>query len=574
MTGAFTFFVARTTANLARHKLAQLRNPRYAIAMLLGLVYLWGMLGRRSGPSGAPPGPLASHLELITALGVTLVVGWTWMFGRDRRALAFSPAEVTFLFTAPVPRRTLIQFKLVRAQGIILLNTLLWSVLLSGERFGAHAWMRGASVWTPLSTLYLHRLGASFVRTSLTQHRAAAMRHRVVSIAAMAIVIGTVVLIVASDFPALMAARGRGVRALLDAVEAAFARPLPSLVLAPFRIAVRPLAQHQASEWLRAVGPALVLLALHFVWVVRSDTAFEEAAAEASFSRARALESGRRGTPGPRGDGKALSPAPFRLGARGHPAMAIYWKNLIAAGRRRRAANVALGFAAGAAALAFLAFNPIGAIGTTAGTLIATWGILSLVAGPQWVRNDLRTDLARLDILRSFPLRGAALVAAEAAASTTILTLVQMSLMLLAYVAFLGDAGGAVSLRMRTIALVAAGTLLPAVNFLSLLIQNGAALLFPAWVRIGPVRGGVEAVGQNLVMMIAHVIVLAAGLALPVLAGAAVFWVARPAVALWALVPAIAVLVGAVGVECVLLLRWLGRVFEQIDIAESGIPAP
>ena len=41
--------------------------------------------------------------------------------------------------------------------------------------------------------------------------------------------------------------------------------------------------------------------------------------------------------------------------------------------------------------------------------------------------------------------------------------------------------------------------LLPGINLLGMLIQNGAALLYPAWVRLGSGRpGGVEALGQNI----------------------------------------------------------------------------
>ena len=57
-----------------------------------------------------------------------------------------------------------------------------------------------------------------------------------------------------------------------------------------------------------------------------------------------------------------------------------------------------------------------------AGWLAATWAALTLVIGPQWIRNDLRSDLLKLDLLRSYPLPGRAVVAAETAASTLVLT--------------------------------------------------------------------------------------------------------------------------------------------------------
>jgi hypothetical protein len=51
-----------------------------------------------------------------------------WLFGADRGTLAFAPAEVQFLFPAPVSRRALVHAKLVRTQLAILLNTLILSL--------------------------------------------------------------------------------------------------------------------------------------------------------------------------------------------------------------------------------------------------------------------------------------------------------------------------------------------------------------------------------------------------------------------------------------------------------------
>ena len=84
--------------------------------------------------------------------------------------LAFTPAEVTFLFSGPVTRRGLVQYKLLRNQLLILFNALLWTLILARERFGVSPWLRAISIWVLLTTLSFHRLGASFVRTSLLEH--------------------------------------------------------------------------------------------------------------------------------------------------------------------------------------------------------------------------------------------------------------------------------------------------------------------------------------------------------------------------------------------------------------------
>jgi hypothetical protein len=129
-------------------------------------------------------------------------------------------------------------------------------------------------------------------------------------------------------------------------------------------------------------------------------------------------------------------------------------------------------------------------------------------------------------------------------------------------------------LGLRTIALVTAVACLPGINYLGMLIQNGAALLLPAWVHLGSGRpGGVEALGQNMLIIVAYSALLSVGLALPGMFALLVFALLRHAVGWWALVPAVAVLLGCVAVEAAALLRWLGGVFESTDPVAAEIAA-
>jgi hypothetical protein len=231
-----------------------------------------------------------------------------------------------------------------------------------------------------------------------------------------------------------------------------------------------------------------------------------------------------------------------------------------------------LGFTAAALAVAIL--SVAGGSGTLleiVGWLAAMWAGFLLVLGPQWVRNDLRTDLSRLALLRSYPLRGKTVVAAETAGSTAVLTALQLGLAGIAYLAFWGGEVQDPSLELRTAVLAAALVFLPAVNFLAMLIQNGAALLLPAWVRVGPDRPiGVEALGHNMLVMSAFVAILAALLLAPTGVAAAVFLGLEPMSGWWAAAPgAVGALVVA-ALEARLLLSALGRVFEATD--PSSVP--
>ncbi|HEV7365353.1 MAG TPA: putative ABC exporter domain-containing protein [Gemmatimonadales bacterium] len=571
MIRVFGYLVWRSGYNRIRRQLRHLQSPRYLAALLLGTAYLWFMIvGQRSGPAaGELPDPRV--LELVGALALLGAVAWGWVFGVERRVLAFSPAEVTFLFAGPVSRRGLIQFKLLHSQLLILFNALLWTLILSRERFGVSPWLRAISIWVLLTTLSFHRLGASFVRTSLSEHGRLAVRHRIVSLLALTTVLVALVWSILDALPEVAAAGAGGPRSFLSAAAEAAQRPLPTILTYPFRVMVRPLAAHSASQWLAALWPALVLMVLHYVWVVRADTAFEEAAVEASLRRAKALSERRTGSAGrsrlPRTTGPLLRLAPV-----GWPAGAILWKNLVAVTRTRRARNAALTLALAGVLVGALSFQPEGALSEIAGWLTLSWAALTILTGSQYVRNDLRGDLLKLDLLRSYPLRGWSVVIAEAGASTLMLTAIQLSLLGLAYLAFLGNETMVPDLEERTLLLLAAIVFLPGINLLGMLIQNGAALLYPAWVRLGSGRpGGVEALGQNLLMTIAFVALLAVTLVVPAAISGGGFLLLRPALGGWAALPATALALGAMAFEAALMVEWLGRIFERTDPTAAGL---
>ena len=570
MNGAYAYLVARSLRNRLTRQVARLRSPRYLLALLLGLAYLSLIVGQQHSAPTPPSTETSRWAELLLAVGVMLAVTWAWVIGSERRALAFSPAEVTFLFAGPVTRRELIRFKLLVSQTIVLFNVALWTFLLSRERLGVSAWVRALSLWTLLTTLSLHRLGASFVRTSLLEHGRHGARRRVVSLAIGVGVALTLVWAVADALPELRTSWDLGLRAWLAALGDAAEGPIAGVALAPFRLAVRPLVARSGDEWLRAIGPATLLLVAHFVWVLRADAAFEESAAEFAFARARA----RAGRPQPAPAVSRLRLPTPRLAPTGRPATAIAWKNTVAALRSPRTRLVLTVYTAGALIAGWLATLDDPAPAEALGWLVTMWTGFLLVAGPQWIRNDLRGDLLKLDLLRSYPLRGASLVAAETASSALILTGLQLGLLVIGWLAFLVDPVDLPGLPGRTALLALALVLLPAVNGLGMLLHNGAALLLPGWTHIGSGRpGGVEALGQNMLVLIGFAALLAVVLIPPAGAGAGIYLLLERPLGYYAAVPAAAALLGLAAVEGMVMVRWLGRVFERLDPSTTAAQA-
>src|SRR6185503_14180214 len=115
-----------------------------------------------------------------------------WVFGEDKTALAFSAPEVSMLFPAPLSRRDLVGYKLLRAQIAILFNVVIWVALLRRGGTELPPLMRALGIWVLFTTTHLHRLCAALVRASLGEHgRGAWKRHRISLAVFAVIVIGT-----------------------------------------------------------------------------------------------------------------------------------------------------------------------------------------------------------------------------------------------------------------------------------------------------------------------------------------------------------------------------------------------
>ncbi len=627
LAGAVAFYTVASLRNRLRAQLRRLRSPRALVAVAAGGGYVWWFLVRPVS-AGAAPATLtgAAWLPRLAALGLTLLAATWWLArpaggsgagaapggrgasGGPARALAFTPAEEHLLFPAPVSRRGLVRWKLWRAQLAILVNTLIWAVVLRGGGGEPGAWRRAAALWVLVSALFLHRLGAALVTggwharaveeddaaldgaegaaPDAPGFRRAWRLRRVAPAAAFAAAGGALLAGAAREQARLAAAWDAGLLAFLDAAGAALDHPAARLALAPARALLAPLfaAPGGAAAWGRAMGPALALLALHYLWVLRTDAAVQEVALAAGERR-------RAGAaPGDARDALTAPARPRRFARRraprlapvGPPAVALVWKNLVAAARAVALARVLAMYAVVAAGVLVVAARTP-RLAELAGVVAGVWGAMLVFAGPTWVRVDLRHDLVHLPFLRAAPLSGRAVVAAEVAASVLALTGLQLAAFALLLAASFGARDGfgftAAERLAGTLALTLA---LPGVNAALLTVHNAAALLFPAWVR-APAAGprGIESMGQNLVLTVLTVAAATVVLAPAALAGAAVWWGigrlaggaadaagawgASGAWEAWALAPAALVATAVSLAVLAPVVAWLGGVFDRTD---------
>ena len=582
-----------------------LRRPRYLIAFLAGAFYFvmvfgrnlfhWSHWGSAAAQRSAPPlGPYEAAVHLAFGLGAALLVTCAWLLASSDPALRLTETEIDFLLPAPLPRRQIILYSLLRQQPG-LLGSMVVIYLVRGSRMGGSVLLSLAGSWAFLTLADLHLKGISLWKARLKElpPLAAGLRRALAAAVGLGWWIGFFVSLrlawqAAGGTEALRRDSGAFASALARGVESGAGR-LGGVLLAPFLWAASPMTGrlNGGGAPLAGVLFVLALVALHGVWVVRSRVSFEEATLE----RAR-RESARKSVS--RQELRARNARhreAFRLAPAGPPEAAIAWKNLMLRTRAplgRTAALMAMIPLVLAGAAAF--FGPPVTI------LLAMFGIALLCGIPLFagliLRNDLRTDLLHTDLLRTWPLRGSRLVLAELlapAVSTLLVMLLGCGLVAAGVVGEALNAGEArilqlparlagghplLALPLFLASLLAVGL---AVALLSLAILNLAVLLVPSWIGLGlSIRRGTAVLGQRLLVGLGYLLAMVVAL-LPVLlllGGVAALHVFQEIpLHLWE-VPLLAVVATLVlGIEVAVLVHLADSVWERMDPSRELLTA-
>lgn len=577
MFNAFLFLISRSFVNRTRARLKRLKQPKYLIGGIFGLIYLYSyffqFLFARGRPGNDALGGASEIIGSIGAVILFVMVMGAWIFPQDRAALIFSEAEISFLFPAPVSRRALIHYKLLKSQVAILFTVLLLT-LLTGRLFtSSQAWMRVLGWWVILSTLGLHFLGASFVRTMLLERGISNWWRR---IAVLVMIAGVVALTVVWARQTIVPPAIDNVtdwKAWGEYIQQLLATPPLSYLIFPFRLVLGPYLAESPIEFAKAFLVAVGIILLHYAWVVRSNVAFEEASLAVSQKYAEKMAAARAG--------KALdtqprksSRAPFRLSPTGFAPVALLWKNLISAHAAFRSRTLL--FLIGPLIFVVIMAANMNRGGVFLGTalmLAVMCYVWSLLLGPQMVRCDFRRDLASMDVLKLFPLRGWQVVLGELLAPAVILTVVQWLLLVVL---------GVLAVTVRSTPdfppiplgwIFAAAIITPFWNAVVLLIPNAAVLLFPGWfqTRVDTPQG-IEVTGQRLLLVFGQFIVIGVT-TVPVAAAFTVGFLPLQLAGAGVVAP-IAGALGAVVVlagESALGLWLIGKLFDRFDLAaEQG----
>ncbi len=578
MISALFYLQYHTVRNRLVSRFKRLKQPKYLIGAIVGGLYFYwyffrylfrGYAGGPQPPANLtwPPGHLLLF-ELLGALVLFVIVLMAWLVPHERAALTFSEAEVAFLFPAPVTRRTLIHFKLLRSQLRIFFSVLL--LTLFSRRFGGNAWIHALGWWLILSTLNLHFLGSSFARTMMLDRGISNRLRRLLVLGLAVAMVAGVWVWAKRTMPRLNSADITDLGSAMDYLQRVLTTGPALYLLYPFRLVVRPFLAPDATAFLGAFAPALLLFLLHYLWVIYSDVAFEEASVEASQKLATRLAAARAGNwQGAKKNQKAKRPW-FALSGTGFSATALFWKNLIGIGQ---VFSIRLWITIIVIVVIF-GFAFAGKAQSHGSSIVAEFLIAialgySLFLGPQLLRLDFRRDLPLADILKTFPLRGWQIALGEILAPVAALAAFQWLLLLIGaglvfYLpAKLEGLGLAIALG--------AAVLLPVLDWLLLLIPNAAVLLFPAWIQTGKDGPrGIEVTGQRLIMALAQLLALLLALAPAAVVFTVIFLplniVVGPGAAL---LPASLAATAVLAVEAGLGVLLLGKLFERFDVTEE-----
>lgn len=576
--GAFAYLQAVSLYNNVRQRLLRLRQPKYLIGALVGVAYIYFFLFHRAFRThgGAPPGfemspGIATTIASLVALGLLLYVCGDWIFGSEKAQLSFSESEIDFLFPAPLTRTALIHFSLLRSQLAIFFSAFLIGLLLRrGGGFSGHPLQYITGFWLLMSTLKLHGIAAPFTRERLLGLGLPSWLRRV--LAACAVVAIAVACIWSMrgvlHLPDAAALSDIGLlRQWFDGIVAT--APL-SWLLAPFRWVVAPMFATDTAGFLHALPAAVAMLLLHYLWAVRAQVSFEDAAivhARKRAERVAAMREGRmgRGMPSkPRGE-------PFRLSGRGESWLAFLWKGLVAMGPLYRLRTWLIACVVVVVLCQWLAADPARKqLLAGIGIAIPALGAWLLFLGPMLMQHGLRRTFERMDVLKALPLRGWQIALGELATPAAVMCFAFWWLLLFGAMA---NAAGhaALTTAQVVIAAIALALVAPPLFGLMLCVPFAGMLVFPAWIVAPGSNGrGIEVMGQRMVFMLGYLFTVLLAAIPAALLGGLGFLVGNWLGGLSAAMPAAAL--GACAVfafELAIAVRLLGRRIDRFDLSQE-----
>ncbi|MGZ8832665.1 MAG: putative ABC exporter domain-containing protein [Thermoanaerobaculia bacterium] len=552
MIAAFAAVTIQTFWNRLWWRLRKLRQARYAVGAVAGALYFWFAVFRNA--HRVRVWSAATHSELmidVLSLAVLSMIILAWALPGDSGGLDFSEAEIAFLFPAPLSRRNLLLYKIIRAQPSAIISAMVMTIFALRGNF--------VGLWIGFSVL-----GMYFTMVSLGRARL-----RLAGVNVIWRVVGVVVVLAVLSAGATLSLQSSSLRDFEQPGASPLHRGWMATLLFVPRLAVSAVFPGGMPSLAVSAAGLIAIGVVFFFVALRLNVSFEEASVERSRRRAERRQRFTSRRSGTRVMFERVQ-SPFRLAETGPAESAIVWKNTIAFLRISLAWAVVLVVVV-VAAVGMGIFWPDPHARVSFAFLLTAVAAMFPLIGPNIFRNDLRLDLSRMELLKSYPIAGDRLVAAEIAAPLAVISVFELAFLSGASLLMnLAPAGG----RLRIIAspqlIVAALLFAVPICALQLLIRNAVPVIFPAWAtRSKEDPRGFVMFGQRLVVLGGNLLVLAVGLVPAAMVFIPSLWIAfrffsgSPGLVAVGTLPAIAVIVAEVWFGTQLL----GAQFERLDVA-------
>jgi hypothetical protein len=543
--GPFVFLTLRSFKNRLLNRLRRLKEVRYLLGAVIGGGYFFFLFTR--GHPGGRAYQRMTTLDMGALLALALLL-LAWILP-NLSSLAFSEAELHFVIGGPVSRRRVLLYKLVNSQVQILIGILVTTFL--GIPNGLFI-----GLWVAYTTFALYNTFVAIARHRLLE---LGVRGWWISTAAFAAMIGTAWTVIH------FAHRPR------PGGGSPFDDPMLTPLLFVPRVLARPLF---AKTLIDVATSSAVVAAIGVAFFFASSSLrvqFDELVQTAS-ERVTRFRARMQGQPDNQVSFRRLR-APFRLAEGSSPEMAIVWKNFTAIMR--------MAFSGVITILAFEALFLAGTIlwkdpglkAMCAGFTLATACIFPIL-GSIMFKQDYRLDVTRADVLKTWPIEGERLIAAEIAAPLVTMSVIELLLIIAAAVAT-GIAAGSMTKFATPQIIVIALLFATPLCAIQLLLRNAVAVVFPGWgFRSREEQRGFVAMGQRILSAIINLVVLSLFLAPAAAVSAIGLWLAahfagdNAAILAGATMPAVFLLAA----ECWLFVKILGAQYDKLDVGRDLEP--
>ncbi|MBZ5557541.1 MAG: putative ABC exporter domain-containing protein [Acidobacteriia bacterium] len=578
MFAASLYIIVCSMRNRLRVRLRRLREPRYLLGAIAGIAYFYFAIfarlrGARAGTARAGrngrPLPVLPQTLLhaggpIAGAGLLVLAALAWLVPAKSSLLEFTEPEVQFLFPAPVSRRDLLVYRILRSQIALVFGAVISALFVPAAAIAPRLRF-AAGMWVLFVTIRVYFAGVTLARSRLAGSTGEARR---VAWAPLAVIVAALGIVGTAIARVLMTQPMESPRDVFVALGTALDTGAARVIVMPFLILVRPQLT-TGLEFVNALAWAAAVMVAVTLWVVRSDAAFQDMAAESAERRAERKASGGTATK-VRAVGWTLAPS--------GPAEGVFlWKNAMQMLRNTSGLTLfryvvpLLIFAVGISSAMMSGNRARGgaAVFCLMGAAIAGFAVL---LGPQIVRTDMRDDLRHLEVLKTWPLRPAAVIRGEMLWNGLLITGIAWLALICAAI-FSAAAFPNLSILWRSSLSLTALLLTPALVFGQLTVHNATAVLFPAWVPLGSSRPrGLDMMGQRLLLLAAVLITLAIFMLPGVIVGGALWFAFSRFIGAAVLVPGAAICLGIVAIEVLAITEALGPAYERLDL--TGIERP